>query len=385
MATYRLWPSTNGPPTPISTANNDVFNTGFKVTQWGLWLYGYFYWVADGSQPTGPQKFCLWAMTSTNVGALVPGATVTSSALFTAGQWNFVALPVPVPLSSQFAYRMATGLTGNFPFTSGYWGTAGPGVNGITNGPLTAYSDVTGNGGTVPDPFNDNQSTFSSAVGNDPTVSPVGATSSSFNAWIDVLVSTTPPPGASYRLFPNMPVPYTLGPDTADNFTLGIEHILSQPCLLNKIWFYSAHAQLPTRTGVWSVPGASLLAATDNPSPSWSGPAGSGWVSVAYNGVVLPAGRYKTTVFNGAGVPAIWNDSTALYWSTGAGAGGITSGPLSAPDSAHADSPGQSSFHQGASFAFPDTNAGPFNYWVDLEVTPLDAPSSSIVPALLVM
>src|SRR6185437_12452848 len=239
MTTYRLWPSTSGPPTSITTSNNDIFNTSFKVTSWGLWLTGYFYWVADAPQSTGPQKFCLWAMTGTDAGVLVPGSVVTSSVPFTAGQWNFVALPVSIPLSSQFAYRMATGLTGNFPFTSGYWGTGGPGVNGITNGPLTAYSDVTGNGGTVPDPFNDSQSAFSSALGNDPTVSPVNTGSSSFNAWIDVLITTVPPAGTSYRMFPNMPVPYTLTADTADNFTLGCEFTLTQAAALNKIWFYS--------------------------------------------------------------------------------------------------------------------------------------------------
>jgi len=341
MTTYRLWPSTSGPPTSITTSNNDIFNTSFKVTSWGLWLTGYFYWVADAPQSTGPQKFCLWAMTGTDAGVLVPGSVVTSSVPFTAGQWNFVALPVSIPLSSQFAYRMATGLTGNFPFTSGYWGTGGPGVNGITNGPLTAYSDVTGNGGTVPDPFNDSQSAFSSALGNDPTVSPVNTGSSSFNAWIDVLITTVPPAGTSYRMFPNMPVPYTLTADTADNFTLGCEFTLTQAAALNKIWFYSGHTQLPTRTGIWTSPGGLLVAATDNPAPSWSGAAGSGWVSVSYNGVTLPAGTYKVTVFNGAGVPAIWNDSTALYWTAGAGGGGIVNGPLSVPDNEHADSPGQ--------------------------------------------
>jgi hypothetical protein len=118
------------------------------------------------------------------------------------------------------------------------------------------------------------------------------------------------------------------------------------------------------------------VAGTDNGSPSWSGAAGAGVVSITYTNTVLAAGTYRVVVFNGAGVPAIWSAQTSVYWSTGPGGSGITNGPLSAPNNASAHTPGQSSFHQGTPIHYPDTNAGPFNYWVDVTVTPIP-----VVPA----
>ena len=123
-----------------------------------------------------------------------------------------------------------------------------------------------------------------------------------------------------------------------------------------------------------------LVAGTDNPSPSWSGAAGSGWVSCSYTGVTLPAGDYKVAVLNAAGSPAIWNPTTNAYWGTGTGVGGITNGPLSAPDTTHATSPGQDTFNSGATFTYPLTYSSPANganYWIDLEVVPGGAPVSA--------
>lgn len=360
-----------GPGSSIVTGNNDIFNTGVTLTGWGYWLNAFGWWRADSGQPSGAQKFCLYQATAAGVGTLIPAATVTSSLAFTAGAWNYVQLAAPVSLSKGIAYRLATGLTGNFPFTSGYWGTGGPGVGGITSGPLNGYSDTGANGGTDPELHNNNQCTFSSAAGTDPTTGLVTTTSSSFNAWLDCLISNTPPAGASYQLFPAQPVPETQALDTATNFTLGVEVQFSRAVNLQQIAFYSPATvtQLPTEVGVWTVPGQTLVAATHQTSPSWSGLAASGWVTVNFASVPLAAGKYKITVFNGAATPAIWNTSTAQYWSTGAGGSGIVNGPLSAPNNANADSPGQSSYHQGTSFAFPDTNTGPFNYWVDCVVT----------------
>ena len=360
-----------GPSSSIVTGNNDIFNTGINLTGWGYWLNAYGWWRADSGQPSGAQKFCIYQSTGSGGATLLTPGTVTSSQAFTAGAWNYVPLSAPVNLSKGIAYRLATGLTGNFPFTSGYFGTGGPGVGGITSGPLNMYSDTGANGGTDPELHSLNQCTFSSVAGTDPTTGIVTTVSSSFNAWLDALISNTPPAGAQFQLFPNQPVPETQALDTATNFTLGVEVVFSRQVNLNQIAFYSPATvtQLPTEVGVWTVPGQTLVAATHQTSPVWSGLAASGWVTVNYSGVTLPAGEYKITVFNGAATPAIWNASTAQYWSTGAGGSGIVNGPLSAPNNANATSPGQSSYHQGTSFTFPDTNTGPFNYWVDVVVS----------------
>jgi hypothetical protein len=96
-------------------------------------------------------------------------------------------------------------------------------------------------------------------------------------------------------------------------------------------------------------------------------------VSCAYNSVTLPAGDYKTSVYYGGG--SDFYEEQEEYFGTGAGANGITAGPLTAPNTTNATAPGQTTFHHGA-FAYPDTYDTAFNgqtRWVDVEVTPSPA------------
>jgi len=112
------------------------------------------------------------------------------------------------------------------------------------------------------------------------------------------------------------------------------------------------------------------VAGTNNAAPTWSGAAGSGWVSCAYSGVTLPAGDYKVATYHGPG--AKWFQATLNYWGNGGpAASGITAGPLSAP-STTATSPGQSTYNAG-SWGYPGTygpGSGGENFWLDVEVTP---------------
>ena len=114
-----------------------------------------------------------------------------------------------------------------------------------------------------------------------------------------------------------------------------------------------------------------MVSGTDNTAPSWSGAAGSGWVSCAYSGVTLPAGDYKVSVFYAGG--SQWYQATVSYWGGGGpGSNGITSGPVTAPSLSAATSPGQSTYNYG-SWAYPHTyasGASGENNWVDVEVTP---------------
>ena len=154
---------------------------------------------------------------------------------------------------------------------------------------------------------------------------------------------------------------------------LATEFKLSESCTLDNIWFYSASgaAALPTQCAIWNVSSQSVVAGTDNTSPSWSGAAGSGWVACAYSGVTLPAGDYKVAVFYGGG--SEWYQATTGYWgSGGTGASGITTGPVTAPGTSAATSPGQCTYNKG-SWAYPQTYASAGdgeNFWVDVEVTP---------------
>lgn len=160
------------------------------------------------------------------------------------------------------------------------------------------------------------------------------------------------------------------------NYTLGMEFSLSQNVALTGIWFYSAPgagALADYACGIWLVSGQTLVPSTQvGPGAgavSYSGPAGSGWVKHSYDGsVTLLAGtNYRVAV---AGVPAgnSWYSLTNNYWANaGPGAGGLTNGPITAPNNATSDV-GQDSFLLNA-WAYPTSvDPGGPNYWVDVEV-----------------
>jgi len=365
--TYRLFPATAGPAAPVSYSGPFTCGVVFSVTQGGCWLDGFWWWVCGSSQPTAAQKFALWCVYSTGAnGTLIADGTVTSGTL-TAGQWNYVKLSSAVPLAIGATYVAATGFTGSFPDTNGQYGSGGAYSAGIVNGPLTAYSDSTG---TKASPFNGAQGVFTVASA-DPTANMPIYGSGADNFWMDLQVDTNPPTGTSYRLWPSYPtLPGHLDSDTA-GYVLATEFQLSASCQLDNIWFYTAAGAgaLPTRCAIWDVSSQTVVTGTDNTSPSWSGAAGSGWVSCSYSGVTLPAGDYKVAVYYGGG--AEWYQATVNYWTSGPGASGITAGPLSAPDSSAATGPGQATYNAG-SWAYPQTysSGNGENYWVDAEVTP---------------
>ena len=367
MTTYRLFPSTAGPSSPVSYSGPFLTGVLFEVTTGGTWFDGYWWWVCPSGQSTAPQTFALWSVYHRGIGALVPAATVTSGQL-TAGQWNYVPLPAPIPLAIGACYNACTGFSGSFPDTNNQFGSGQPYSAGIVNGPLSAFSDQSG---SLPAPFSMAQGLFSVA-GSDPTAFMPGEGSVSCNFWMDLQVDTSPPAGTSYRLWPGYPVVPTPSSGDTGQQTFGTEFKLSQACTLDNIWFYSPSGVtiLPSRCAIWDVSSRTVVAGTDSTSPSWSGAAGSGWVSCAYSGVTLPAGDYKTTVYSGGG--ARFYTETVDYFSSGAGANGITAGPLSCPSTGGATPPGNSTYQDGP-FAYPNTfddDDGGENRWVDVEVTP---------------
>ena len=370
MTAYRLFSTTDGPASPVSYGGSFLAGVLFQVTSGSLWFDGYWWWVCETGQPTAAQKFALWAVYTGGTGALVPAATVASGAL-TAGQWNYVPLAAPIPLSIGACYSACTGLDGSFPVTNNQFGSGEPYAAGIPAGPLLAFSDQTG---SSPAPFGMSQGIFGTA-GTDPAVNMPAQGSNSANFWMDIQVTDTAPAGASYRLWPNYPtIPPTINYDDLEQ-TFGTEFTLSAPCGIDKVWFYSPPAvspsALPTICAIWDVRTQQVVSGTRNDSPSWSGAAGSGWVACPYSGITLPAGDYKVTVYTPGGSTNFYQE-TENYWGTGGGANGIVSGPLAAPNASSATAPGQITYHHGA-FAYPDTydiEFGGQNRWVDIEVTP---------------
>lgn len=366
--TYRLFPSTNGPATPVSYSGPFMSGVLFQVTEGGCWLDGFWWWVAPSGQSTSAQKFALWALYNDSLGALVPAATVTSGPL-TAGQWNYVQLSSPVPLAPGVCYNACTGFSGGFCDTNHQFGAGDPYSAGIVTGPLSAYSDQ---GGSLPAPFHMSQGVFG-VLGTDPSASMPSEGDVASNFWIDLQVDTNAPAGASYRLWPNFPTLPGAGTIDTTSYTLATEFQLTASATLNKIWYYSpaSATALPDRCGIWNVSTQAVVSGTDKTSPTWSGPAGSGWVSCSYSGVTLPAGDYKVAVFSGGG--SKWYQVTINYWGTGGpGASGITAGPITAPGLSDATSPGQSTYNPG-SWAYPQTygtGSNGENFWIDIEVTP---------------
>jgi Domain of unknown function (DUF4082) len=380
VTTYRLFPSTAGPSSPIAYTGNFIAGVTFFVTA-EAWFQGYWWWVCESGQSPAPVKCALWQAYSANAATLVPGSAVTSGGL-TEGQWNWIPLEAPLPLSIGAAgakagvaeYIAAIGCNGPFPDTDNSFGTGDPYSAGISSGPLSAFSAQTG---SLPSPFGIGQGAFTVAGSDPSTVPPLEGDANQNNFWVDVQVTDAAPAGTSYRLWPSYP---TIPPTkNADNFeqTMGTEFTLSEACALNNIWFYSPpdSTQLPTRCAIWDVGNQQVVSSTDNSSPSWSGGAASGWVACSYSGVILPASEYKVTVYTPGGSDNFYQETEDYYGGGGPASSGITYGPLSAPDTVNATPPGQSTYQHGG-WLYPDTYDTEFNgqnRWVDVEVTPSPA------------
>ena len=143
MGTFRLFPSTDGPAAPADFGAGFEFVSaiGFQVTEETIYFEGYWWWVCATEQSTAPQTFCLWQDTDDldlqgELGVLVEASIVQSGDLV-AGQWNFVPLAAPIPLTQHVSYRAATASPRYAPTTNGQFGSGGVYANGITNGPFS--------------------------------------------------------------------------------------------------------------------------------------------------------------------------------------------------------------------------------------------------------
>jgi hypothetical protein len=387
VTSYRLFPSTDGPAAVTAYTGEYLAGLAFQVTAWNTWLEGFWWWVAQDGD-TGAQSFALWqlytAASSQTSSGLIPAATAESGPLL-AGQWNYIPLSAPLALSAGVPYVAATGWTlqQGFPITTGQFGAGQPYASGITSGPLSAYSDVSG---AIPTPGTmisgvlypwAAQGLFTSGGGSDPVKFMPSDGYESSNFWMDVQVTDVPPATGTRRLWPALPVPPGTFSDSAIPYTLATAITLAGDVQVNRIWFCSPAGAtiLPAEAGIFSSGTQQLVTGSHQTGPAWSGPPGSGWVSADMGGLALPAGSYRVAVCSGD-TSTSWNYATLGYFTTGAGSSGIGAGVISAPGQAMvaaAGGPGQGSYNQGTSLAWPGSyysgqGGGPC-YWVDLEVT----------------
>ena len=185
---------------------------------------------------------------------------------------------------------------------------------------------------------------------------------------------------AVYTLF-NQSLSAALVAD-ATTYTMGIQFSVSAVGVataeVTAIWFYSPAGAVdrPARIAVFAVSGQSDV---HDEAPVWSGAAGTGWIRAPFvTPVALTLGAsYKACIFHNQG--SNFYADIPLYWSTGAGSAGITSGPLSAPNNAGADG-GQDTFSTNALLSYPATSFNATNYLMDVEVTTTAPPSAGGPP-----
>lgn len=140
----------------------------------------------------------------------------------------------------------------------------------------------------------------------------------------------------------------------------GTDFNMSAGVYLTGIWVYSAPGAtvLPSEIGIYYNADRGVIAGTHVTSPSWSGPAGSGWVKASFPSVYLDSPTPHRVVVGGAGQ---WLWSQAGYWTTAAA---ISNGPLSLP----AATSNSYFVTSGPPISFPTTSSA-INPWVDVEVS----------------
>lgn len=426
MTTWRLFPSTNGPSVVTSYNGNLLCGVQFCLTA-EAWFQGYWWWVCPTGQSTAPVKCALWlcpnAEDSLGTPQLVTGSVVTSQTL-TPGQWNWIPLSTAIPLSlggstgmtppisgiGLAVYTAAIGVNGSFPDTTHSFGSGDVYANGVTSGPLTAYSQASGTMPIPPGDYSAGGNGVFTADASDPSlICPGQLTGTDDNLWVDVQVSdySGAPAGTSLRLWPSTPgIVQTPNGDSTVSMS-ATAFTLSMSCTLNRIWMNNPPEStgFATRVGIWNTDTRTEVAGTDNASPTWLDPdgqaasIGDGWMYVDYTsaGIVLPAGNYAVSFLNGNG-KFLYNDYHNYFFAGtdpvggatvgGAGWNGVSwgSGILTAPNVANGpllvyDETGETKRGQvpylpnAGSWTYP----GEFeassdwgeNRFVDVEVTPV--------------
>lgn len=160
---------------------------------------------------------------------------------------------------------------------------------------------------------------------------------------------------------------YGLANSGNSGYIFGVQFSVSQSVSLTGILWYTGSGQtgLPTACALYNANTQAQISGTLNSSPSWSGAAGSGWVTCTYSGPTLSTGiNYVAVLYSNTAKYA----QISAYWTSGGGASGITNGPLTAPSSA-ASVNGQMTYASGGSIAFPTSTVSGYDFGVDVQVT----------------
>lgn len=167
-------------------------------------------------------------------------------------------------------------------------------------------------------------------------------------------------------LFAQVATGTTLNDDN-EPYTMGVQFSVTVAGTLTAIWWYSAATAtvLPQTIALYLTTGTLVT----SQSATWSGAAGSGWVRAPFTSPpsLSTSTNYKGCILMSTAATKFYS-STVSYWSTGAGASGITNGYITAPNTGSSVN-GQCSYFQGSTLTYPNSSFSGSNYWVDVEVT----------------
>jgi hypothetical protein len=167
----------------------------------------------------------------------------------------------------------------------------------------------------------------------------------------------------------------------------GIQFTVAASCQLSGYWWYlpstgNADATKYTFT-LWTTADGTSGSLVSGSTVSGTGT----WNQGAWNFVPLTS---PVTLTSGTTYVAVNSISTTVaaayqfrssYWSTGAGSGGITSGPITAPGSAAALAGHQQPFNEPGSASFPSGVFGATFYGIDIDIS-VTAPAAPVLPLL---
>lgn len=206
--TYRLWPNTPSPSVAAPKANDVTFGTEFILSSSGQGLYGIWFYSAPGVAVL-PSACVIWGVVSQAKVAGTENLSPTWSGAAGSG-WVKCTYNGDVALLINTRYRVAVYHDASALWrtnSAAYW-TTGDGASGITNGPISAFSNatatvgqaVTGVGYVFPNTGASGQNFWVDAEVGDLFVAIPGSTTGS-NAGINtlgtVLTSSSVLPGVS--------------------------------------------------------------------------------------------------------------------------------------------------------------------------------------------
>src|ERR1035441_4065487 len=177
---------------------------------------------------------------------------------------------------------------------------------------------------------------------------------------------------AVYRIWPA-----TSGAaDTGDYTTtdLGLQfHVTTTTCTLTGYYWWLPATDDTTGTNysfrLYSTTNGTTGTLTSGTPRAGSGtwPAGA-WTFPPLTPVALTSGTIYVAVSSHTSGAKSAYGATALYWNSGGGSAGLTSGPISVPGSGTALNSATSAYNEPEAGTFPAT-ASTANYWLDIQVT----------------